>query len=122
MYRVSSNQIIVIVGKSDDISKISLINQEFRKPINIQGDDYSIDIKTSIIIKKKNETAEHTVYLLEKMINQIKDTNEVFIVYSSEMKRKLEIEENDTNKIIKAINKGSVVPYYQGIYSINDEK
>lgn len=66
MYRVSSNQIIVIVGKSDDISKISLINQEFRKPINIQGDDYSIDIKTSIIIKKKNETAEHTVYLLEK--------------------------------------------------------
>lgn len=56
------------------------------------------------------------------MINQIKDTNEVFIVYSSEMKRKLEIEENDTNKIIKAINKGSVVPYYQGIYSINDEK
>lgn len=122
MYRVSSNQIIVIVGKSDDISKISLINREFRKPINIQGDDYSIDIKTSIIIKKKNETAEHTVYLLEKMINQIKDTNEVFIVYSSEMKRKLEIEENDTNKIIKAINKGSVVPYYQGIYSINDEK
>lgn len=62
------------------------------------------------------------MYLLEKMINQIKDTNEVFIVYSSEMKRKLEIEENDTNKIIKAINKGSVVPYYQGIYSINDEK
>lgn len=122
MYRVSSNQIIVIVSKNDDISRISQINQEFSRPINIEGDDYSIDIKTSVIIKKKNETAEHTVYLLEKMINQIKDTNEIIIVYSPEMKKKLEIEEADTNRIIKAINKGSVVPYYQGIYSITDEK
>lgn len=122
MYRVSSNQIIVIAGKNDDISKISKINQEFRKPITIEGDDYSIDIKTSVIIKKRNETAEHTVYILEKMINQIKDTNEVFIVYSPEMKEKLDLEENDTNRIIKAINKGAVVPYYQGIYSIVDEK
>ena len=122
MYRVSSNQIIIIVDKSDDLSNISQINKEFRKPIIVEDDEYSISIKVSVIIKKKNETPEHTVYLLEKMISRIKDTNEFYAVYSEEMKQKFESEENDTNSIIKALNKGSVVPYYQGIYSINDEK
>lgn len=122
MYRVSSNQIMIIANGNDDIEKINVIMDKFKDPIKIDDESYYINIEIALLYKDNNYNSEHTLYLLETMLSEIDGTNKNYIIFDPDLEKEFTTREDETKKVMGAMDAGGIKPYYQGIYSLDDEK
>ncbi len=122
MYRVSSNQIMIIAKGNDDIQKLNCIIDKYKDTINIDDESYYLNVKIALLYKDSKYNSEHTIYLLEAMINEIENSNKNYIIFEPELEKEFSTRENETKKVMGAMNAGGIKPYYQGIYSLDEEK
>lgn len=120
MYRMASDQIAIKTDMSDDIHNMQNINQHFKNYIMLDGESIMVKIKASAIQKMPHNTPEQTLHYLESMITMIKDTQNTYIIYNKSLEDVLKDNEENTKNVMHAISQDGVIPYYQGIYSMDD--
>lgn len=122
LYRVSNYQLLLKTRRNDDIGIINIINEYSKNAIKIEDNVLAIRIKTAIMKKEPIDDASDTLNLLELMINKIKEKADLSIVLTNSLRSELENQSTNVNRIMNAIDNGGAIPFYQGIFSVIDNK